>query len=179
MRGKYVVIAMLLGALALFLYSLWFVSTTSPVDQRFNVRREPLGDDTPGALILRQRAGDYLRQELLVDTLDSLSGSRHGSAEYLVDGRLVRLEVQDYPEGPPSLDALFADFGARAGGNDAAGTAIRLYPEAQIPYGYGVYSAPTYIYYEFTWINGNWVLRASTREAGSEALLRFANGYVY
>lgn len=176
MRGKIIVVFMLLGALALLLYSLWFVGSRSPVDERFNMRREALEPDAPGASLLREVVGDYVRTTLDVDTLDSDAPDRHGSALYRVEGHEVRLDVQRAAPGL-HIEQLFVGFAARAGGDDAAGTLIRLHEEADTPYGYGVYSAPTYIYYEFTWRNGDWVLRASTRDAGSEGLLRFVNNY--
>lgn len=177
MRGKIVVLIMILGALALLVYSLWFVGNQSQPDERFNMRREPLGSGAPGASLLREVVGDYTRTALDVDTLDSDSPDRHGSAHYDVEGHDVMLEVQRVPSPGLTVEQSFAEFAARAGGDDAAGTVIRLHPDAEIPYGYGVYSAPTYIYYEFTWRNGDWVLRASTRDAGSEGLLRFVNNY--
>lgn len=177
MRGKIVVILMIVGALALLAYSLWFVGSRSQVDERFNMRREPLTPGAPGASMLREVVGDYRRTALDVATLDSDAPDRHGSAHYDVEGHDVTLDVQRVPSPGPTIEQLFADFAARAGGDDAAGTVIRLHPDAETPYGYGVYSAPTYIYYEFTWRNGDWVLRASTRDAGSEGLLRFVNNY--
>jgi hypothetical protein len=177
MRGKYIVILMLLGAAALLAYSLWFVNSRSPVDERFNMRREPLEADAPGAALLRELVGDYVRTSLDVGTLDSDAPIRRGSAHYDVEGHDVMLEVQSAPEIGPGAEQLFVDFAERAGGDDAAGTVIRLHDDALMPYGYGVYSGPTSIYYEFAWRNGDWVLRASTRDAGSEGLLRFVNNY--
>jgi hypothetical protein len=180
MRGKLVVMLMFFSAVVLFIYSLWFVNTNSPIDQRFNLRRANLPDDAPGGLILRQRAGDFERTDFLVDSLDTPGAARHGSATYLdYEGKPIAFEAQLVKDGPPTLQGAFSDFAARAGGSDAAGTAITLHPEARFPYGYGVYSATGYLYYEISWINGNWILRASTREAGSESLLRFVNGYGY
>lgn len=177
MRGKVIVVIMLLGALALLVYSLWFVGSRSLVDERFNMRREALEPDAPGASLLRELVGDYRRTDLDVGTLDSDTPNRRGSATYSVEGHAVRLDVQRVAAPGLDIELLFADFAARAGGDDAAGTVIRLHPDAPISYGYGVYSAPTYIYYEFSWRNGDWALRASTRDADSEGLLRFVNNY--
>jgi hypothetical protein len=176
-RGKIIVVVMLLGALALLAYSLWFVGSRSAVDERFNMRREALAPDAPGASLLRELVGDYPRTSLDVGTLDSDAPDRHGSADYDVEGHTVTLDVQRIAVPGPGIEQLLADFAARADGDDAAGTVIRLHADAETPFGYGVYSAPTYIYYEFTWRNGDWVLRASTRDAGSEGLLRFVNNY--
>lgn len=177
MRGKIVVISMFVMAALLFGYSLWFVNNHSPIDERFNMRRKPLEPDTPGALILKERAGDFLRSGLSVDTLDALEGRRHGIATYDVEGKTVTLEAERF-ESPPTLDMAFAAFLTRAGGEDRFST-LNLHPEAQLPYGYAVFAGLEYTYYEFSWINGNWILRVSTRDAGAEALLRFANGYTF
>ncbi|PJF35383.1 MAG: hypothetical protein CUN49_10830 [Candidatus Thermofonsia Clade 1 bacterium] len=176
--GSFFVILMFIGAALLFIYSLWFVNTHSPVEERFNQRRRPLEADTPGYLILRERAGDYLRTALNVDTLDAAEGRRHGVAEYNVEGKTVRLEVEYIPDQTPTLDMVFAGFLERADGTDT-GSVLKRFPEARTPYYFAVFSGFTYTYYEFGWINGNWILRASSREAGQEALLRFVNGYVY
>jgi hypothetical protein len=196
---------MLAAGAALFGYSLWFANNTSPVFERFNMRRMELPTDAPGSRILRQRAGDFERAALTVDTLEAQGGGRHGAAIYRdFEGKAIQFEARLVGEGKaeaeidtesranaptditgiPSLEALFADFGARAGvsgvnPSDLSGVAIRLFPEARYPYGFGVYSSPTYTYFEFIWLNNGWVLRASTREAGSESLLRFVNGYMY
>ncbi len=176
--GSIFVILMFVGAALLFAYSLWFISAHSPVEERFNQRRRPLAADTAGYLILRERAGDYLRTALDVDTLDALEGRRHGVADYEVEGKPVRLEVEYIPDGTPTLDQVFSGFLERANGTDT-GSTLKRFPEARTPYYFAVYSGFTYTYYEFGWINGNWILRASSREAGQETLLKFANGYVY
>ncbi|HRE47756.1 MAG TPA: hypothetical protein PLD47_08525 [Aggregatilineales bacterium] len=180
MRGKLVVIGLGLFAAVLLVYSLWFTNNHTPIDERFNMRRQGLDADTPGALILRERAGDYLRQSLRIDTLDTVGVGRHGAAVYHdFEGKAISLEVVLAGETPPTLRAAFEGFAERAGGASTANTVIRLHPDGRIPYGYGVYAAANYTYYEFTWLNGGWIIRVSTREAGSESLLRFANGYVY
>ncbi len=176
--GSLFVIVMFIGAALLFAYSLWFINTHSPVEERFNQRRRPLAADTAGYYILRERAGDYLRTALTVDTLDATAGRRHGIAEYDVEGKTVRLEVEFIPDATPTLDTVFSGFFERSGGTDTA-TVLKRFPEARTPYYFAVFSGFTYTYYEFGWINGNWILRASTQDAGQEALLKFANGYVY
>ncbi|PJF31783.1 MAG: hypothetical protein CUN51_02245 [Candidatus Thermofonsia Clade 1 bacterium] len=176
--GSLFVIFMFIGAALLFAYSLWFVNTHSPVEERFNQRRRPLAADAAGPIILRERAGDYMRIALNVDTLDATEGRRHGIADYDVDGKTVRLEVEYIPDATPTLDMVFAGFFERSGGTDTA-SVLKRFPEARTPYYFAVFSGFTYTYYEFGWINGNWILRASTRDAGQEALLRFVNGYVY
>ncbi|MCS6872447.1 MAG: hypothetical protein RML95_09385 [Anaerolineae bacterium] len=176
--GSLFIIFMFIGAALLFAYSLWFVNTHSPVEARFNQRRRPLAADTAGYYILRERAGDYLRTSLNVDTLDATEGRRHGIAEYDVDGKTVRLEVEYIPDATPTLDMVFDGFFERSNGTDTA-SVLKRFPQARTPYYFAVFSGFTYTYYEFGWINGNWILRASTRDAGQEALLRFVNGYVY
>jgi len=182
MRGKIVVVVILLAGAVMFAYSLWFISSHTPVDERFNMQRTALPDGAPGPALLPERAGDYDRLTLAIDTLDAKQPPRHGNATYSVEGQSVLLEVQLLPDGAPSMDAAFADFSKRAGipsNDNGAGVTISRHETGKIHYGFGVYSGPRYIYYEFTWINGNWLMRASTRSAGSEALLRFVNGYVF
>ncbi|MBO9308602.1 MAG: hypothetical protein J7551_02330 [Chloroflexi bacterium] len=176
--GSFFVILMLIGAALLFIYSLWFVNTHSPVEERFNQRRRPLKADTPGYLILRERAGDYLRTALNLGTLDATEGRRRGAAEYEVEGKAVRLEVEYIPDATPTLEMVFEGFLERANGTETA-SVLKRFPEARTPYYFAIFSGFTYTYYEFGWINGNWILRASSREAGQEALLKFVNGYVY
>ncbi len=184
MRGKIVVIVMILGGALMLAYSLWYVGSHSPIDQRFNMKRKSLPDNAPGPAILPMQAGDYSRSALEIDTLDTLDTPgvvRHGKATYLVEEKPVQLEVKAIRGNKPTLNDLFTDFATRAGApsmNDG-GIAVTTHPEASLPYGFGAYLGPAYTYYEFTWINGNWIFRVSTREAGSESLLRFVNGYVF
>ncbi len=180
MRGKVVVVIMLLAAAVLFVFSLWYTNTHTPLDQQFNLRRKALADDAPGGLILQELVEDYHRISFDPGTLDTPGALRHGTAVYQdVDGKPIKLEVQAVPGQSPTLQDLFASFGNRAGGDDAGATVIALHPESPFPYGYGVYSGATYVYYEFTWINGHWIIRVSTREASGESLLRFANSYPF
>jgi hypothetical protein len=181
-------VVLMLGAGALMLaYSLWFSNNFTPLDERFNMRRKVPSATIAGALLLRHELSDLTRISLAVDTLDNQTGSRHGTAAYRdADGKQIDIEVLRPASNDPrelDIEQIFAGFGQRAGslGNTSASSAtiIRLHPESKIPYGYGVYSDPAYTYYEFTWVNNGWVFRASTREAGSESLLRFVNGYPY
>jgi hypothetical protein len=180
MRGKIVVLTMLLAAAALFVFSLWYTNTHTSLDEQFNMRRKALAADAPGGLILQELVEDYRRVSFDPGTLDTPGALRQGTALYHdVHDNPIKLEVQGVSGQPPLLQDLFTGFGDRAGGKAAGATAIKLHPESSIPYGYGVYSATTYVYYEFTWINGNWIMRVSTREAGGESLLRFANSYPF
>jgi hypothetical protein len=180
MRGKIVVLTMLLAAAALFVFSLWYTNTHTPLDEQFNMRRKALAVDAPGGLILQELVEDYHRVSFDPGTLDTPGTLRHGTAVYRdAQDNPLKLEVQAMSGQSPALQDLFAGFGDRAGGKDAGATAIKLHPESSIPYGYGVYSATTYVYYEFTWINGDWIIRVSTREASGESLLRFANSYPF
>jgi hypothetical protein len=180
MRGKIVVVIMLLAATGLFAFSLWYTNTHTPLDEQFNMQRKALAADAPGGLILQELVEDYHRISFDPGTLDTPGVLRHGTATYRdARDKPIKLEVQAVPGQSPSLQDLFTGFGSRAGGNDAGATVIKLHPESPIPYGYGVYSAATYVYYEFTWLNGNWIIRVSTREAGGESLLRFANSYPF
>jgi hypothetical protein len=181
MRGKIIVLAMLTSAAALLIYSLWFVGNHSPADQRFNMRRMALAADAPGAMALPPSVGEFTRTELAPGTLDSATAGRSGSAEYIdYTNAPVRLEVTHIGSGAAG-QALFADFAARAGAAEGEGRniSLRQYDESRPPYGLGIYSATTYTYYEFAWRSGEWLLRASTRTAGVEALLRFVNSYRY
>lgn len=178
-RGKIVVIVMLGGAALLLFYSLWYVNHQTTVDERFNMRRQALPDNISGPLMLPDSLGEFQRVALDVDTLDTPGAQRHGVATYKdVDGKVLRLDVQQTTEPRPTLEALFSDFATRAGG-DLANSTIRLHADGPTRYGYGAYSGPTYTYYELTWINANWIIRVSTQEAGSESLLRFVNGIPY
>jgi hypothetical protein len=180
MRGKIVVVTLLLAAAALFVFSLWYTNSHTPLDEQFNMRRKALAADAPGGLILQELVEDYHRIAFDPGTLDTPGAIRHGTAVYRdANDKPIKLEVQAVPDKSPALQDLFANFADRAGGKDAGATVIKLHPESPIPYGYGVYSATTYVYYEFTWINGDWIIRVSTREAGGESLLRFANSYPF
>jgi hypothetical protein len=182
MRGKIVVLGMLGSAALLLVYSLWFFSSTPTPSERFNMRRRPLEADVAGPAILRERGGDLLRTSIEIDTMDNIGGVRHGLATYKsFEGKPITFEVLYQPSVKPSIVEFFTveAFAKRAGSTDERNITMRIHAEAQTPYAYGVYAAATYTYYEFAWVNGDWLLRASTRDAGIDALLLFVNGYVY
>ncbi len=161
MRGKIVV--GLIGLLALIglIANIWFVTTRSPADQRFNLKRQHIVRDTALNLLLPERVGDFLRKSLTPIEADS-SGDLQGSAAYAdTDGKQILLSVRKPGRGVPSLESL-------------TNGQYRLHSDAEFPFGYSeTYGSA------FVWINGDWVIGASTAQASSDALLQFANAYPF
>jgi hypothetical protein len=164
MSGKIVVGIVAVLGLALLAYGLWFFGSKSPVDQRFNLKRQAIAAETPQAQLLPDRLGDFLRRSV---TPISRTGDNQlaGSAAYSdADQKQIWLQVRsiDNPQsGAKALDAVKGDF--------------KFHKDAQYPYGYGTTPAG----YTFVWINGGWLIQAYTSEADAETLLEFVNSYPF
>lgn len=175
MRGRLVVAIMLSSGLALLIFSLWFVSSHPPVDERFNLRRNPLEADAPGPMLLLEQIGEFKRESFQA-VADGPDGQRQGSAVYRdAEGRHIRLEARtvadpakDSPEA--RLRSLYQTFDP-----NAPGAELKLHWDRQTVFAYATLSGDLRPYHEFTWFNGRWVIRVFTAEADVEALLRFAN----
>jgi hypothetical protein len=161
MRGKIVVGLIGLLALAGLIANLWYVSTRSPADQRFNLKRQHITKDTASRLLLPERVGDFARKSITAIEANA-SGDLEGSAAYAdTDGKQIMLSVRKPGRGAPNLESL-------------TNGQYRLHADAEFPFGYSETYGPA-----FVWLNGDWVLGASTAQATSGELLQFVNAYPF
>jgi hypothetical protein len=161
MRGKIVVGLIGLLALVGLIANLWFVNTRSSADQRFNLKRQHITKDTAPALLLPERVGDFTRQSITAIEANA-SGDLEGSATYAdIDGKQIMLSVRKPARSAPNLEAL-------------TNGQYRLHKDAEFPFGYSEAYGPA-----FVWLNGDWVVGASTAQATSDELLQFANAYPF
>ncbi len=168
MRGKLIVGIMLAGGIVMLGVYVWFFSSTSPIDERFNLERTPITPDTDAAWLLPERVGDFFRRSLTPVARDA-QDQLQGSATYSQNGgQLIIVTVQSiagqHIQTAP-LEAL-------------TDSSFKLHPEAKFPYGYRA-SGEGSPGDTFIWVNGTWVFQASTPQANSELLLEFVNGYPY
>jgi hypothetical protein len=174
MRGKLVVLLVLLSGVVVGLAGLRYTFDPSPVYDRFDQRRDPLPADATGPRLLVEKAGDFDRVEFEPVAPDA-QGIQHGRATYKELGENeVQLVVQqiDYQRGLDELSAVQKTFE-----NDTNVSRLVPHADAQTPYLYAVYAADGRATYEFVWVNNGWLLRAYTNQSDAETLLRFANTY--
>ena len=171
MRGKLVIVGMAFLGVLFYVYSIWFLSNPSAVDQRFDMRREKLPADVPGAVLLRQKFGDHTRISF-VPVENDAQGVLRGSAQYteLDDPNVLTLEVQQITaaESPTVLQTLYAQL-------KADGRAVLL-DQGVTKY---LFHKPADGRATFIWLNGQWLFRAYSAKADDEALLRFVNNYPF
>src|SRR5258706_10500705 len=155
MRGKFVVILMLAFSVAFGLFGAWYFGTRSPLDERFNLNRKMAPQDRQG--LLPDHVGDFQRQ-----SISPISGEA-GSAMYAdVDNKPITLAIRSVSNPSAELGALDGSF--------------VLHTDAKFPFGY---STNTPSGQTFIWINGPWLIQASTTEATADALLQFVNAYPF
>lgn len=171
MRGKLVIVGMVLLGVLFYAYSVWFLSNPSTVDQRFDMRREKLPADVPGAVLLRQKFGDHTRLSFVPVEPDA-QGVLRGNAQYteLDDPNVLTLEVQQITaaEIPTALQAL--DTQLQADGRTV------LLDKGVTKY---LFHKPVTGRATFNWLNGQWLFRAYSSNDDDEALLRFVNNYPF
>ncbi len=165
MNGKVIVGGLAILSLGLLVFGLWFFGSRSPVDERFNLRRQMIDETTPQTRLLPDRVGDFLRQSL-TPISRSADNQMAGSASYSdTDRKAIWLRVR-----------YIADQQSRVAALDAfTGSGFKFHREAEFPYGYGT----TQDGYTFVWINDGWLIQAFTSESDAETLLQFVNGYPY
>lgn len=174
MSGKITVGVLLLGAVGLLAFTLWFLRQSTPVDERFNLKRDSLTDDAAGPYVLISEAGDFTRQSFN-PIPDGSGNDRHGSATYTdADSQPVHFEAQLVKDGTPraQLEGLTLPTAA-------TNSTTKAHFDAQTPFFYRTYQLSGTTYQEFAWINNNWLLRASMQAADPEPLLRFVDGYPF
>lgn len=183
MRGKIAVLGMVLLTIAILIFGYWFLFVKSPVYQRFKLNRTAISRAFNPDALLPEAVGDFKR--LSFDPVqDQADGSVSGSAIYAdTDGKKIVLYItSDKAGNTPStiLQILYQPIVAQHPGN----TPIF---QADAPFPYAFFTAtvessdgkPGYVYSDFTWLNGDWVLKASTQETDTESLLQFVNIYLY
>jgi hypothetical protein len=176
MRGKIIVLLVLLSGVATGLAGLRYAFNPSPVQQRFDQRREPLAGDAPGPQVLVEQTNDFRRTAFAPLAADS-DGVQRASATYVELGvRQVELRIEQVApgQGLATLQTLQRRFE-----RDANVSRLALFAGARTPYLYTVYAQNGRAVYEFAWINGDWLFRAFTDQADDETLLRFVNAYPF
>jgi hypothetical protein len=162
--GKIVVGVVVVLGLALLVFGLWFFGSRSPVDQRFNLRRQAISPDTPQPQLLPERLGEFLRTSL-TPIARNADNRFEGTAAYSEgDHKRIWLNVRSIasqPSGASPLDTVKGDF--------------TFHKDAQFPFGYGT----TQNGYTFIWINDGWLIEAYTSETDAETLLQFVNAYPF
>jgi hypothetical protein len=176
MRGKIVLAIIFTFAILYGAYSVWYVSSLSPVDQRFNLNKQAVTTSIPEPALLPSNIGDFKRTALTPVAPDA-QNQRLGSAEYEIPtGGTLRLTVSTVADPakaahdwPASVDVL--------PGCAAQWRNVVAHPEAKTPYAYGTCTAENNRYDEFVWLNNNWLIRVSAPNSGD--LLQFANNYPF
>ncbi len=176
MRGKIVIGVLFVFAILFAAYSVWFVGSLSPVDQRFNLVRQALIADIPDPALLPVNIGDFHRLSFQAVTA-SANGQRTGSAVYDVpSGGQIQLTVNTVPDPRGVLADWTRASGAAANCPDAWRT-IAAHGETQFPYVYAACTATGNTYHEMVWLNNNWLIRVTADSA--DILLQFANNYPF
>ncbi|MBA3867749.1 MAG: hypothetical protein H0X30_01195 [Anaerolineae bacterium] len=145
--------------------------------QRFNTNRQRLPDNALETQIFPQQIGGYVLQPP-----KNMSRSTDASKEFFRDYKLdsggtINLYVLSPVKNHTQASLL--SIGTECG--DAVGTA-QLFPKAVMPYEYTFCDLWTFNQHTFNWINGNWLLSASsasTLQSDTNMLIEFVNLYNY
>jgi hypothetical protein len=170
MRGKWLVVGLLLATVVFAIYGLWYFGTSSAPDDRFNLNRQPIPADANQALFFPNPPSGFTRASLQPMAADN-TGRASGSAVYNSNDHPVELLVRSI-QGLDPQRVLNSSDQLDACTHTASN--ITVHPDAKTPYRYSTCPGNQF---EFTWINGNWLLRASSEDV--EALLRFVNAYPF
>jgi hypothetical protein len=158
MRGKLIVIALVVVTVLMFAIGWWFLNVLSPVDQRFNFRRRAIPDNAEFSLLLPEKVEDFKRQSFTpMET--TASGDSGAGAVYLDSGGKI-IVLTAWHKMNIAL---------------VVGESFATHFDAQIPYAYGRVDGQA----TFIWINNGWMLSASAQESDAETLLQFVNLYPY
>ena len=174
MRGKYVVLLVLLSGVVFGVAGMRYAFDPSPVYERFDQRRDALPDDATGPRLLVEQINDFQRTDFEPLAPDA-GGVQRAHAVYKELGeRPVELSVRqvDPQRGLDELKAIQKDYE-----KNPNVSRLVFYPDAQTAYLYVVYAAEGRAVYEFAWINHGWLLRAYTNQSDADTLLRFVNSY--
>ncbi|MFN8420717.1 MAG: hypothetical protein U0528_15960 [Anaerolineae bacterium] len=176
MRGKITVIVVLLIGVAVFAYGLYFTAGISPVDQRFDQRRDPLPVEVSAEFMFPPRIGDFLPEKIEPMVLNS-DGVYHAGARYLeLQTRPVEIEATqiDPATGQAALETLIATFR-----QDQTVGRLTSHFDARVPYFYVAHAINGRPVYSFYWVNGSWLFHAYADQADDETVLRFVNVYPF
>jgi hypothetical protein len=174
--GKFMVILILLAAGAMLVFSLWYTGSRSPLDQRFALNRTPAPlnqatippDYGAADKLLPANISAFVR--LTLKPLNLAQPRPHGEAIYDGGNGDIQLTVDRIPASESPDDALNNAF------VQAGATQVTRHADAKFPFVYvhDAASANTLI-----WVNGPWLITASSDQVDSEVLLLFANSYPY
>jgi hypothetical protein len=162
MRGKLIVIAMVVVTVFMFAIGWWFLNVLSPVDQRFNFRRRAIPENAEISMFLPEKIEDFKRQSLT--PLETTARGSSGSGAVYLDssGKIMVLTVWRNLDWP-SANVL------------PEGGSFKTHFDAQVPFAYGRVDGQA----TFIWGKDGWMLSASAPEADAETLLQFVNLYPY
>ncbi|HVO41944.1 MAG TPA: hypothetical protein VMT34_04950 [Aggregatilineales bacterium] len=178
MSGKVVVVVILLAAAGLLIFSLWYLGSKSPIDQRFALNRTPAPLNGPtivpdyGAAdkLLPGAVGDFARFSEQPFNLSALMP--HAEGVYGAGSGRIRLTIDRIPSGESASAAVQAVLPKQNSSTVIAHSDAK-YPFAYVqPSGEGLQS-------QLIWANGAWLLTASAEDVDPEVLLLFANSYPY
>jgi hypothetical protein len=176
MRGKLVIGVIFLFATLYGLYSVWYVSTLSPIDQRFNMNKKAIPVDVPEPALLPSNIGDFRRLSFEAVAPDA-QNQRSGRAVYGVpSGGEIHLTVSTVAD-PADLAKNWIAAANPLATCDLQARSIVPHPEAKYPYAYGTCSTQNNTYSEFVWLNNQWLIRVTAPNSGD--LLQFANNYAF
>jgi hypothetical protein len=161
MRGKIVVVIFVVAAIAFAAYGMWFIFSPSPVDQRFNMSRNPASSTIAQAALLPDSLDDFKRVGDVTNPTPETSQGRYINNAYVIDFSVGSAKGQSA--------ATLLKQPACQGGSVISHTKNG----GRTPFSYSTCQKS----YIFQWINGDWLFTASA--ADPEALLRFVNLYGY
>ena len=183
MRGKIAVLGMVAITVAVLIFSYWFLFVKSPVDQRFKLNRTDIPKVLNLPILLPETVGDFKR--LSFSPVEKQpDGTMSGSATYAdTDGKKIVVTVktgQILKTPTDTLQAFYQPILAKY-----PGAVPSLHETAEFPYAFFTATVDVsggnsgYVYSDFTWINGDWIIQSSTQETDAESLLQFVNTYLF
>jgi len=180
MRGKIIVIVLLVGAAIFTAFAFWFFNNQSSPDNRFNLNRQPIPANARDSVLFGPIGEDYqaqISQHITPDTGDQAMGSAtydNGTDKVELFARaLTASETKDFQNGSSQFQTSECN---------PSTSSVVFHSGPPTPFRYTKCHSnnsnnSNSTIYEFEWLNGNWYLRAS--ESDVEALLHFVNLYPY
>jgi len=182
MRGKIVVVGLGVATIGVLLLGYWLFFAKSPIDQRFNLNRTVIPKNFNTDYLLPDAVGDFVRQSISKAQAQS-DGTLSGVATYAdTDGKKIVLLIRTGQLRNTPAETLQMQYQPLQ--SEYPGAAPVLRTDAPFPYGYfsatqNKDSSAGSALIDFRWINGEWLIQASTQETDAESLLQFVNLYPY
>jgi hypothetical protein len=153
----------------------------SSASNQFSLDRQTLSTDTSLDELFPDQVAIYRRQTLTPLVLDSRDQLVGGATYASPDGELISLSVWQFTGW--GVDRVWQSNFLTLTCGDLAGR-VDLQRDVAFPYRYGNCSDRGFVYYEFQWINTDWVINASVGgfssvEVDLQTLVDFVNSYPY